>query len=95
MGRKACSPYARGPVVEVQLALRRAEGTIIPARDYFDDRIKGLMRFDEVFVPGKDVIFRLQAKYRELGKLWNRDDRSCLREIKAFAARRDRAIWAR
>ncbi|KAM0325566.1 hypothetical protein ACHAQA_007553 [Verticillium albo-atrum] len=41
----------------------------ILARDYFEDKIKMLRRFDEVFVPGEDVILRRKERFDRLD-LW-------------------------
>lgn len=37
---------------------------VIPVRDYFENQINVLLRFDEIFIPGHDVIFRCEGRYR-------------------------------
>lgn len=53
---------------------------VILAQDFFTDRIQSLKRFDEVFVPGEDTIFRRQLHYEEDGpehknRCWDPDER--------------------
>lgn len=53
---------------------------IILAHDFFEDRIKSLTRFDEIFVPGEHTIFRRREHYDrekpwEHGHFWSWQER--------------------
>jgi hypothetical protein len=53
---------------------------IIMAHDFFEDRIKSLQRFDEVFVPDENVILRRKEHYEreepwKHDLFWDREDR--------------------